>query len=159
MLFFVEGTGPDDSINWGDNFSGAGRFLSTVVTKPYVNNVVISPHVYPPCALPHTAWVTMRSPASSAAASSPSLIIDQGIECIHAVEPAYLGTPTSNANQSHVEPAGLQALSTKKCYTHLHAQPALCQSLMIRSCAEFHAAAHMFNCSTTRHLHIAACRL
>ena len=59
MLFFVEGTGSDDSINWGDNFSGASRFLSTVVHKPYANNVVISPHVYPPCGLPPSCPGTM----------------------------------------------------------------------------------------------------
>lgn len=55
-LFFVEGTDSRTTgINWGDSFaikggpgSGVSRFLSEVLTKPYVNSVVISPHVYPP---------------------------------------------------------------------------------------------------------------
>ena len=49
-LSFLEGTGSSNSINWGDNFgiAGASGFLSEVVTKPYIKNVVISPHVYPP---------------------------------------------------------------------------------------------------------------
>ena len=59
-LFFVEGTDSRTTgINWGDSFAmkggpgaGVSRFLSEVVTRPYVNNVVISPHVYPPCGLP-----------------------------------------------------------------------------------------------------------
>ena len=59
-LFFVEGTDSRTTgINWGDSFAakggpGAGvdRFLSEAAARPYANNVVISPHVYPPCGPP-----------------------------------------------------------------------------------------------------------
>ena len=55
-LYFVEGTDSRTSgINWGDSFaagsspgSGVSRFLSAVLARDYANNVVISPHVYPP---------------------------------------------------------------------------------------------------------------
>lgn len=60
-LFFVEGTGQGGiGANWGDGFatdqtlintyglSSARPFFDTLLTKPYLNQVVISPHVYPP---------------------------------------------------------------------------------------------------------------
>jgi Cellulase (glycosyl hydrolase family 5) len=60
-LFFVEGTGQGGiGANWGDGFvtdatlisqnglSDPNPFFQTLLTKPYVNQVVISPHVYPP---------------------------------------------------------------------------------------------------------------
>ncbi len=55
-LFFVEGTDSRTTgINWGDSFAakggpgaGVSRFLSEAAARPYANNVVISPHVYPP---------------------------------------------------------------------------------------------------------------
>ncbi len=55
VLFFVEGTAQGDiGANWGDGFSVSQNisnpksFFDTLLTKPYVNQVVISPHVYPP---------------------------------------------------------------------------------------------------------------
>ena len=59
VLFFIEGTGQGDiGANWGDGFatnpnllgslSNPKSFFDTLLTKPYVNQVVISPHVYPP---------------------------------------------------------------------------------------------------------------
>lgn len=55
-LFFIEGTAQGDiGANWGDGFSTAdsglsnpSSFFNTLLTKPYLNQVVISPHVYPP---------------------------------------------------------------------------------------------------------------
>lgn len=60
-LFFIEGTGQGDiGANWGDGFatdphliaeynlSNPRSFFDTLFTKPYLNQVVISPHVYPP---------------------------------------------------------------------------------------------------------------
>lgn len=61
-LFFIEGTGQIGAlgINWGDGFvtdastiqqyglSDPNSFFQTLLTKPYLNNVGISPHVYPP---------------------------------------------------------------------------------------------------------------
>ena len=61
LLFFVEGTGQGGiGCNWGDGFctdptlirqdglSDPTRFFKTLLSKPYLNQVVISPHVYPP---------------------------------------------------------------------------------------------------------------
>lgn len=61
LLFFVEGTGQGGiGCNWGDGFctnptlivqnglSDPTRFFTTLLSKPYLNQVVISPHVYPP---------------------------------------------------------------------------------------------------------------
>lgn len=55
VLFFVEGTGQTDmGANWGDGFAtntnvnSAKPFFDALITKPYLNQVVISPHVYPP---------------------------------------------------------------------------------------------------------------
>ncbi len=60
-LFFIEGTGQGGiGANWGDGFatdptlvaqnglSSAKPFFDTLLSKPYLNQVVISPHVYPP---------------------------------------------------------------------------------------------------------------
>lgn len=61
-LFFVEGGGQLGlpGLNWGDGFvtdtslirqyglSDPNSFFRTLLTKPYLNNVGISPHVYPP---------------------------------------------------------------------------------------------------------------
>ncbi|HSW86842.1 MAG TPA: cellulase family glycosylhydrolase [Rhabdochlamydiaceae bacterium] len=61
ILFFIEGCGQGGiGCNWGDGFctdptlimqnglSDPNRFFQTLLTKPYLNQVVISPHVYPP---------------------------------------------------------------------------------------------------------------
>ena len=61
-IFMVEGTGQQGypGINWGDGFvtdsalirqyglSDPNSFFQTLAAKPYLNNVGISPHVYPP---------------------------------------------------------------------------------------------------------------
>lgn len=60
-LFFVEGGGQlPYSMCWGDGFvtdpaiiaanglSDPNLFFTTLLNKPYLNNVVISPHYYPP---------------------------------------------------------------------------------------------------------------
>lgn len=61
-LFFVEGTGQNGfpGLNWGDGFvtdaqlvsrygiSDPNPFFQTLLTKPYLNQVGVSPHVYPP---------------------------------------------------------------------------------------------------------------
>ena len=60
-LFFVEGGGQlPYSMCWGDGFvtdpsiiaagnlSDPNPFFQTLLTKPYLNNVVVSPHYYPP---------------------------------------------------------------------------------------------------------------
>lgn len=60
-LFFVEGGGQlPYSMCWGDGFvtdksiiaanglSDPNDFFTTLLAKPYLNNVVISPHYYPP---------------------------------------------------------------------------------------------------------------
>lgn len=61
-LFFIEGTGQNGfpGTNWGDGFvtnrqfiqqyrlSDPNPFFQTLLTKPYLNQVGISPHVYPP---------------------------------------------------------------------------------------------------------------
>lgn len=61
-LFFVEGTGQLGlpGINWGDGFvtdqtiisqyglSDPNSFFQTILTKPYLNQVGVAPHVYPP---------------------------------------------------------------------------------------------------------------
>lgn len=60
-LFFIEGTGQGGiGANWGDGFatdptlitqnglSDPNPFFKALMTKPYLNQVVISPHVYPP---------------------------------------------------------------------------------------------------------------
>ena len=60
--FLVEGTGQTafPGINWGDGFvtdpalikqyglSDANLFFGPLLSKPYLNNVGVSPHVYPP---------------------------------------------------------------------------------------------------------------
>lgn len=61
FLFFIEGTGQGGiNANWGDGFatdselikkcglSDPNPFFQELLHKPYVNQVVISPHVYPP---------------------------------------------------------------------------------------------------------------
>ncbi|MDP1880662.1 MAG: cellulase family glycosylhydrolase [Parachlamydiaceae bacterium] len=61
LLFFVEGTGQGGiDANWGDGFatdpalisqyglSDPNPFFKELVKKPYANQVVISPHIYPP---------------------------------------------------------------------------------------------------------------
>lgn len=61
-LFFVEGTGQTafPGLNWGDGFitnntliqqyglSDPNPFFQTLLTKPYLNNVGVGPHIYPP---------------------------------------------------------------------------------------------------------------
>ena len=60
-LFFVEGCGQlGFSMCWGDGFvtdpgviaqyglTDPKPFFNTVLTRPYANQVVISPHYYPP---------------------------------------------------------------------------------------------------------------
>lgn len=66
-LFFVEGTGQGGiQANWGDGFctnpqiisqyglSDPNPFFQALLTKPYLNQVIISPHVYPP-SVTHTS--------------------------------------------------------------------------------------------------------
>lgn len=61
VLFFIEGTGQGGiGANWGDGFatdpilisqyglSDPNAFFQALFSKPYLNQVVISPHVYPP---------------------------------------------------------------------------------------------------------------
>ncbi|MBA3237641.1 MAG: cellulase family glycosylhydrolase [Parachlamydiaceae bacterium] len=61
FLFFIEGAGQSGiNANWGDGFatdenlikqgglSDPNPFFQALLHKPYVNQVVISPHVYPP---------------------------------------------------------------------------------------------------------------
>lgn len=61
VLFFIEGTGQgDNGANWGDGFatdpmlisehhlSDPALFFEALLEKPYLDQVVISPHVYPP---------------------------------------------------------------------------------------------------------------
>jgi hypothetical protein len=61
ILFFIEGAGQGQiGCNWGDGFctdpnliaqyglSDPNPFFQQLLTKPYLNQVVISPHVYPP---------------------------------------------------------------------------------------------------------------
>jgi hypothetical protein len=60
-LFFVEGGGQLPwAMCWGDGFvtdqsiisanglSDPNPFFTTLLDKPYLNNVIISPHFYPP---------------------------------------------------------------------------------------------------------------
>ncbi len=59
-LFFLEGSGQGGLANWGDGFvtdpailkshgaSDPNPFFQALLQKPYLNQVVISPHVYPP---------------------------------------------------------------------------------------------------------------
>ena len=61
-LFFIEGSGQswNGAMCWGDGFitdrqkisntgmSDPNPFFIQLITKPYVYNVVISPHYYPP---------------------------------------------------------------------------------------------------------------
>lgn len=60
-IYMVEGTGQSGiNANWGDGFatnktlisqsglSDPNGFFTSVLSKPYVNQVVVSPHVYPP---------------------------------------------------------------------------------------------------------------
>jgi aryl-phospho-beta-D-glucosidase BglC (GH1 family) len=60
-LFMIEGTGQSGlNANWGDGFatdpqliaqkglSDPNPFFTKLIDKPYVNQVVISPHIYPP---------------------------------------------------------------------------------------------------------------
>lgn len=61
LIFFIEGAGQGGiQANWGDGFctnpqtissyglSDPNPFFETLLAKPYLNQVVISPHVYPP---------------------------------------------------------------------------------------------------------------
>jgi aryl-phospho-beta-D-glucosidase BglC (GH1 family) len=61
LLFFVEGTGQGNFVmNWGDGLvtdaatiartgiSDPNPFFKALLTRPYLNNVVVAPHVYPP---------------------------------------------------------------------------------------------------------------
>ncbi|EIE25050.1 glycoside hydrolase [Coccomyxa subellipsoidea C-169] len=61
-LFLIEGSGQSwqGAMNWGDGFitdqnlinqrgmSNPNPFFTTLLSKPYLNNIVISPHYYPP---------------------------------------------------------------------------------------------------------------
>ena len=62
-VIIVEGTGQQSytGLNWGDGFvtdqnilnkyylsSNPNAFFTALLKKPYLNNVAISPHVYPP---------------------------------------------------------------------------------------------------------------
>lgn len=60
-LFFIEGSGQSGiNANWGDGFatnktvisqsglSDPNPFFTQLATKPYINQVVLSPHIYPP---------------------------------------------------------------------------------------------------------------
>ena len=71
-LFFIEGTGQSWSgaMCWGDGFitdrqkidstgtSDPNPFFLQLITKPYVYNVVIAPHYYPPSISHSTACYT-----------------------------------------------------------------------------------------------------
>ena len=61
ILFFIEGTGQERiGANWGDGFvtnpnliaqyglSDPNPFFQALLHKPYLNQIVISPHIYPP---------------------------------------------------------------------------------------------------------------
>jgi hypothetical protein len=61
LLFFVEGTGQGNFVmNWGDGLvtdpatiartgiSDPNPFFRALMGRPYLNNVVVAPHVYPP---------------------------------------------------------------------------------------------------------------
>jgi hypothetical protein len=61
-LFFIQGSGQTwkGAMNWGDGFitdptlisqtgmSDPNPFFQALLSKPYLNNVVIAPHYYPP---------------------------------------------------------------------------------------------------------------
>ncbi len=60
-LFLIEGCGQlGSAMNWGDGYitdalairiaalSDPNPFFTTLVSRPYLNNVVIAPHYYPP---------------------------------------------------------------------------------------------------------------
>lgn len=61
-LFFIEGTGQSQTYSqcWGDGFvtdptiirdkhiSDANSFFGDLMGKRYIDNVVLSPHIYPP---------------------------------------------------------------------------------------------------------------
>ena len=61
-LFLIEGSGQSwqGAMNWGDGFitdqnlisqrgmSNPNPFFISLLSKPYLNNVVIAPHYYPP---------------------------------------------------------------------------------------------------------------
>ena len=71
-LFFIQGSGQSWSgaMCWGDGFiterskiaatgmSDPNPFFLQLITKPYVYNVVISPHYYPPSISQSTAGYT-----------------------------------------------------------------------------------------------------
>ena len=75
-LFFIEGCGQlgIPGINWGDGFatdttliqqyglSDPNPFFQTLLTKPYLNNVGISPHIYPPSVTYATQVRRLSSP-------------------------------------------------------------------------------------------------
>ena len=61
LMFFVEGTGQNMwGLSWGNGFitdyniinsnglSDANGFFQQVITKPYIDRVIITPHLYPP---------------------------------------------------------------------------------------------------------------
>ena len=75
-LMLLEGTGQLGTVamNWGDGFAtdaavvAAGHvddarpFFEKMMTKPYVNNIVISPHIYPPSISTHNEPEVVLAP-------------------------------------------------------------------------------------------------
>ena len=75
MLMLVEGCGQTNlGKNWGDGLAvdpkvvsdyridSANNFFKQVIYKPYANNVVVAPHVYPPSISKSTGENTVRHP-------------------------------------------------------------------------------------------------
>jgi hypothetical protein len=77
-LMLVEGCGQLGTVamNWGDGYAtdaaivkaggvdDARPFFETIMTKPYANNVVISPHIYPPSISTHTEPDVVLAPGA-----------------------------------------------------------------------------------------------
>ena len=75
-LMLFEGTGQLGTVamNWGDGFAtdtavvaaggvqSAAPFFEKMMTKPYVNNIVISPHIYPPSVSTHNEPEVVLAP-------------------------------------------------------------------------------------------------